>query len=383
MVGLKSRGRPPIKMAESVKDVVNFKDPYAREIMDVTKPISDDLVGAILAQSVMTWEGRNPAPALDEDGNFQGTDMDLFSFLVPLAHRNAVIEIPRYRNRRKIVVKETERKIGTNQFGKITGLVSNKDVLSFSVRLWDMTIAKENKETGEESIGAHRAYMIVDCDGHWYDGWDKIVFNPTAPENKFLTEKELWTGNTVYFKFYVHPNRWQSVFSAQHLLKLLLIERIDSEAKFYRGEMKRLEEKGFSLPEGVKPAYEPAVYEGTTAKIQVHTIEFELDYPGFSGVYVSVPDSQKGLVDAYQRQKYLTYTLKPQVRFVVRANETAYFYYGLEGFENKVAPWMEGRKWVSGYRTPKGRVDWNFMRLGPEMALRYRTKLVTQQVSAE
>lgn len=379
-IGLKFRGRPPIKMAESVKDVVNFKDPYAREIMDVTKPVSDELVGAILAQSVMTWEGRNPAPALDEDGNFQGTDLDLFSFLVPLADRNAVIEIPRYRNRRKVMVKESERKIGTNQFGKITGLVSNKDVLSFSVRLWDMTIAKADKETGEETIGAHRAYMIVDCDGYWYDGWDKIVFKPTAPENAFLSDKKLWTDNTVYFKFYVHPNRWQSVYSAQHLLKLLLVERIDTEARFYKSEMKRLEEKGFSLPEGVKPAYEPSSYEGATEKIHVDTIEFELDYPEFSGSFVPVSDSQEGLVHAYQRQKYLTYTVKPQVRFAVRANEAAFLYYG--GL-NKVASWMEGRKWVAGYRTPKGRVDWNLMRLGLEMAIRYRTKVVSQQVSAE
>jgi len=220
--------------------------------------------------------------------------------------------------------------------------------------------------------------MIVDCDGHWYDGWDKIVFKPTAPENSFLTEKGLFTGNTVYFKYYVHPNRWQSVFSAQHLLKLLLVERLDEEAKFYRGEMKRLEDKKFFLPEGVRAVYEPSSYEGETEQIDVQTVEFALDRPEFSGSYTPAEDSQKGLVDAYKRQKNLTYFLKPPVRFMIRANEAAYFNYGLE----KIAPWMEGRHWEKGWRAPKGRIDWNFMRLSPEMALRYRVKTISQQVSA-
>ncbi len=379
MIGLKSRGRPPILLAESVKNIVNFNDEYVKEIADRTKPVSDELVSAILGQSVMSWEGRNPAPALDPDGNFQGTDLDLFSFLVPLAVRGAVIEIPRYRNRRKVVVKESERKIGTNQFGPITGMVSNKDVLSFSTRLWDSTIAKTDPATGKESMGAHRSYMIVDCDGHWYHGWDKIVFKPTAPENAFLNEKGLFTGNTVYFKNYVHPNRWQSVFSAQHLLKLLLVERFDEEAGFYRSEMKRLNVENITLPEGVKAPYEPPVSEGDVKIISVGTIEFELDRPQFSGSFKSVENSQRGLVAAYERQKYLTYTVKPQVRFAIRANEAAYFKYG----KSEVAQWMIGRHWEAGWKAPKGRIEWHYMRLSPAMALRYRLKTVSQQVSAE
>lgn len=43
---------------------------------------------------------------------------------------------------------------------------------------------------------------------------------------------------------------------------------------------------------------------------------------------------------------------------------------------------MDGREWISGWRAPKGRVDWTLLRLGPEMALRYRVKTMTQHVSA-
>ena len=185
MHGLKFRGRPPIKLAESVKDVVGITNPYAETIMDRGTFVDEAFVQAVRAQSVFTWEGRNPSSALDEDGNFRGTDLDLLSFLVPIAERGAVVEIPRYRNRRKVVVRENERKVGTNQFGSVTGLISNKDVFSFNVRIFDRTIIVRDPVTEKETVGDHRNYMIVDCDGHWYHGWDKMVWDPTAKKIVF------------------------------------------------------------------------------------------------------------------------------------------------------------------------------------------------------
>ncbi len=372
-------------MAETVKDVVSLKNEYADAIMDRRIVMDEELVGAILSQSLMTWEGRNPAPALDQDGNFQGTDLDLMSFLVPIANRGAVIEIPRYRNRRKVVVREGERKIGTNQFGPITGLTSHQDVHSFSVRIYDNTIVVKDPETEKEQTGAHRNYMLVDCDGFWYPGWDRIYWNPTAPENRFLAEKSLWTKNTVYFTHYVHPARWQSVFGAPHLLAKMLIARLDDQAHFFRHEMKRLEAAGISLPHGEKAPYRPAEYEGATKPIKVDALEMTLDIPEFSGDYVPETDTQMGLLHAYQRQKYLTYTLKPLVQFTVRANEAAYFGYGCRHHPapGKVAHWMERRTWRPGWKAPRGRTEWYQMTLGPSTGYRYRIKTITQQVSDE
>lgn len=381
MIGLKFRGRPPIKLADTVKDVVSLKNEYASGIMNRNAYLDDDFVAAIMGQSLMTWEGRNPAPALDSDGNFQGTDLDLLSFLMPMADRGAVIEIPRYRNRRKIVKRANERKIGSNQFGAVTGLTSNKDVLSFSVRLFDQTIVKHDSKTGKEQTGAHRNYMIVDCDGHWYDGWDRICWNPTAAENTFLTEKSLWTGNSVVFKYYIHPNRWQSVFGAPYLLQKMLLERLDDEAQFYRGEIKRLQDAGIIFPRGQGGFfYAPPESEGKTKAIMIQTIEMVLDIPNFSGSYIPAIKSLGGLCAAYNRQKYLTWTLKPFVQFCTRANEAAYYQFG----QGSVAHWMQDRTWVSGWKQPpKGRIMWNIMQLGTDMALRYRIKNVTQRVSAE
>ncbi len=388
MEGLKFRGRPPILIAGSVKGVVSLKNWYARMIMDREMNLGDSFANAIIAQSLMSWEGRHPKPALDEDGNFQRTDLDLFSFLTPLAARGAVIEISRYHNRRQTVKRPNERRIGTpNRFGPITGLISHQDLLSFSVRIFDNSIIKQDLGTGRESIGDYRDFMLIDCDGYFYDDWDRIYFNPSAEENRFLTECGLLTGNTVHFQHYIHPNRWQSVFSSQYLLKKMLIDRINDEADFYKGEVQRLQGLGFRFPPSKKyyvPLSSPS-YRGDTIPIRVSTIEMVLDIPKFSGTYSPVPESQIGLLAAYRRQKYLIYTLRPRVQFQVRANEAAYFLYGgaKEGYPGTVAYWMEGRSWKPDQKVPGGRIKWNQMVLSSEMALRYRVKDVTTRVSAE
>lgn len=377
-MGFRFVGRPPINYADSVKDVVTLQHPYAQLIINRRQPITKEMVDAILGQSLFSWEGRNPRPALDQYGNFQCTDLDLLSFIAPFADRGAVIEIPHYRNRRKIVVKSDERKVGAKQFGPVTGLTSNKDVFSFSVRIFDTSIVSKDPVTEKESVGAHRNYMLVDCDGNWYHDWDKIVWDPTRAENEFLTKNGLWTGNVVYFKNYVHPNRWQSVFGAPYFLKKMLIARLDDEAGFYRKEVKRLEETGLTFPDGVKKPYVPAEYEGATKPIKVGTLEAVLDLPEFSGSYYPMVPIQMDLVDAYRRQKHITYSVKPAVQFVVRANEAAYYRFG----EGRVAHWMGSRTWKT-WKTPKGRTDWNQIVLSPECAFRYREKEVTEQVSAE
>ena len=379
MYGLKFRGRPPIRFAESVQDVVNFKNPYAQTITDRSTPITEEFVDAVIAQSIFGWEGRHPAPALNEDGNFQGTDLDLLSFLVPIAERGAVIELPYYRSRRVSVAKANERHVGNgNRFGAVTGLTSNQDVFSFSIRIWDNTVVVHDSETGRESVGAFRNFMLVDVTGKWHDGWDRIVWDPTAKENNFLNNNGLWMGNTVYFKNAIHPNRWQSVFGAPYLLLKMLVERLRDEGSFYRQEVKRLEELGLRLPENEKKE------SGLTAtaslveqqKIKVETLEALLDVPAFSNAYPSMPNTLAGLELAYWHQKHLTWTLKPKAQLVVRADELAYFLYGKE----RVAPWMSGRSWKT-FTPPRGRTVWNQIVLSNDMAYRLRRKTVTETVA--
>lgn len=378
MQGLKFRGRPPIRFAESVQDVVNFNNPYAQVIADRSVSITEEFVDSIIAQSIFGWEGRHPTPALDENGNFQGTDLDLLSFLVPIAERGAVIELPFYRSRRPSVTNPNERHVGNgNRFGAVTGLTSNQDVFSFSIRIWDNTVVVRDPETEQEGVGAFRNFMLVDVTGKWHDGWKSIVWDPAAKENDFLTKNRLWTGNTVYFKNAIHPNRWQSVFGAPYLLLKMLIERLRDEGAFYRQEVKRLEVLGLQLPEGEKKESGGLTASFTEQqKIKVDTLEAVVDMPVFEGKYWSVPNTQEGLLGAYRHQKKLTWTLKPKAQLVVRADELAYFLHG----NDRIAPWMGGRDWKS-YTPPRGRTVWNQMVLSNDVAYRYRRKTVTETVA--
>jgi hypothetical protein len=382
MIGLKFRGLPEINIATTVHEVATLKNEYAQDFMDRTRSLDEKQIAAVINQGTMGYAGRNPSPALDADGNFQCTDLDLLSFLTPIAARGAVIEIPQYRNRRQIIRRAGERKIGTNQFGPITSLVSNKDVFSFSVKIHDKTIIAKSLETDTESVGAFRNYMIVDCDGHWYDGWDRIVWDPNAEENAFLKEKKLWTGNSVRFQYYVHPNRWQSVFGAPYLLKKMLLARIDDEAGFYRREMKRLAAAGIELPAGEKLEYKPVVSEGAARSLEVKTMEMALAIPEFTGEYEPVPLTAEGMVKAYRHQKLLTYTWKPAVQFTARADEAAFMRYGLDADDNgRIARWIKDAAWTPWRKNNRSAL-YNQLVLSDDMALLYRIKTKTEQVSS-
>jgi hypothetical protein len=380
MFNLSSRNQPAINFAKTVRNVVTMKNEYASVIMDRSKPITEELVSSLIAQGIISYAGRNPVPALDADGNLKTTDLDLLSFLVPLAARHAVIEIPEYKNRRQVIKTEGERKIGTNNFGPITSLVSNQKVFSFCIKIHDKTIAVKD-DVGAEKLGAYRNYLVVDCNGEIYNGWNKIVWNPSSKENAFLAEKRLWTGNSVQFKYFVHPNRWQSVFGAPHLLKKMLLARITDEARFYRAEIKRLHALGIYTSGGFSKPIRETIMRGATRKIEVQTMEMLLTLPKFIGAYQSMENSVAGLLEAYRRQRILTYTWKPAIQFVVRANEAAYFRFGLKANgQGKIARWLKSRRWVEAKKSPRSAL-YQTMKLSDNMSILYRLKTKTEHVS--
>ena len=109
-------------------------------------------------------------------------------------------------------------------------------------------------------------------------------------------------------------------------------------------------------------------------------METVVDFPEFLGAYKSYSDEHpSNAQNAYEKQKLLTYTLKPLVQFITRADEVAYYKYG----QGKIASWMGNRKWQSGYKPPKGKVEWNLMTLSNDFALRYRIKEISQRVAVD
>lgn len=302
---------------------------------------------------------------------------------MPIATRGAVIQFPEgeYKARRAKSTRADQRRIkGAGSFGKVTGLISNRNVFSFSVRIFDQSVVTTLPEGGQET-GDHRNFMLVDVDSKWHNGWHRIVWDPTAEENQFLTANRLWTDNAVQFQNWVHPNRWASVFSAHYLLKKWLLARIEDEKDWCNKQIKLLNFIGYSLPP--KPPTPPRE-EGPEKKVSVKTMEMVLDIPEFSGSYQPYPVSIEGLKQACDRRSHLLYTVKPLIQFAVRANEAAYFLHGnvQNGAKSRIAHWLNNRQWEFGWKPPRGRVVWNRMRLSPDFNLRYRIKTVTESVAA-
>ena len=68
-------------------------------------------------------------------------------------------------------------------------------------------------------------------------------------------------------------------------------------------------------------------------------------------------NTQASLVEAYQtRKKYQNYI--KALRFMTRATEFAH-----SQAPNNFPAWVKGAKWESGFKIPKGRVQWDRLKL--------------------
>lgn len=384
--------------------------PIMQVVQDQSRPVRDTVKQV---ESWWTYDlySRNPGPAVTEDGEFQGTDLDLACFLYALAQRGAVINLPVYEGRRAAQRREGERVVSKdNRHGGITGLTANKECFSFGIRITDFNVVQRDPRTGKETVGAPRNFMLVDVTGKWHDGWDRIEFSPTAKENDFLNDKRLWTGNSVVFKNFVHPNRWISLYGQYYFLTKALIERLENEAKFCYTEISRIQAAGIAYPPSEAPAEWPKTTQvGADKPIKVSALEVELDLPAPSGNFQSYPVTQDGLVAATKWRKELVYGVMPRLRFATRSVELAFFRHGFlsttgvtpsptavdaskcggECIVEKMPPWISDAKWERNY-TPSGkRAKWNRLILFQPapgelgVALRYRVWEKTERVAAD
>jgi hypothetical protein len=304
---------------------------------------------------VESWWGydlfkRKPGRAYyDEQGNFHTTDLDLACFMYELSRRGAVINIPRYKSMRANVQREDQQLASKyNRHGKIIGLNSNKDFFSFSIKVIDENVI------GEDQVGDFRNFALTDLTGEWYKGWHRIEFSPTLKENRWLHEKELFTGNTIYFKNFIAPNRWTSFFGHHYALTKMLLDRLEDESKFYASEIKRLQAEGITFPKGEGPReFVPYTKEKGVRK-SFTAFEVRVQYPEIEGKYSKSDSTQEMLVELYNRRKYFVYTLAPRLRFMTRAAEYAHFKNA-----NRMPFWIQNNKWQSGYKLPRGRIEWD------------------------
>ena len=359
--------------------------------------VADDLADMIVDEA---WGydlfSRKPGPAYyDEDGQLNMTDLDLICFLAELTKRKAVVNLPEYKKRRAGSTNKNERVVSDkNRHGKILSVVANKEVFSFSLKVNDQNVIVK-QANGEEIIGAPRNFMLVDVTGEWHSGWRTIEFSPTAKENEWLNDKRLWTGQSIFFKNFVHPNRWTAFYGAYYLLTKVLIQRLEDEQKFYNAEEKVLIEAGAKFPPSdsmtLKPEYERVEPEDQKS-IKVDAFECQVDAPflnEFKHLAISADGAKltKTLVDNHDRMRKIKYHILPMLRLATRAVELAFFKVGMK--DAKMPFWMKDYKWEEGFKEKGKRIEWN--RLGitqvkpgtTGFALRYRTYQKTERVAAE
>lgn len=362
-------------VADTVQAVAFGTDPLTRRILDRRVAMTPEFVRAVIDRSRFTWAGRSPQRSKHSDVRL--SDLDFASVFVELARRHAVIEIPEYRNRRPLTRVMGRRRVGAARFGHVCRLIGNKDTFSFCVVVKDQAIAQEQGET--EALGLPMTYMVVDIDGTWYEGWHHVRFNTTAPENEFLMHHALLTDGVLHFQYFVHPNRAQAFFGAPYLRLKMLIERLEDEARYCRSEVKRLVSEGVIRDSA--PSSPSTTEHSATEKVQAFEVRVRM--PPLQGSYehYALPlEPRERLSAAYARDVYLTRRLIPEVRFVVRADELAYYRYG---FETNRRPWWAKSLTIEReVRMPRGRIKWSHIPITTECGVWFRQYERTERVAA-
>lgn len=371
------------KIASTLMNVLD--NAHMQVILDRSKPIQP-VVDDMLKFWSYDLYTRNPGAAYTDDGVFVGTDLDLICFMSALAERGAVINIPKYEGRRQKTAAEGEVIVSKdNRHGKILSVIANKEIFSFSIRINDANVITT------DSVGNFRNFMLVDVDGTWYDGWRCIEFVPTAKENDFLTNNSLWSGSSVVFKNFVHPNRWISFYGQYYFITKALLDRLEKEGKHIDECIGQIKARGVKLPPGDAVEWPKKTNIGDVKSIMVKTLEAEIDYPDIYGNWCDVTDGLlpdfKGKNDVdllramYARKKEITFSLIPKLRVAARATEYAFFKYGDEG--KKMPAWIENAKWEPGFVVKGKRKEWNRLVFVKGIALRYRVWEKSEQVAAD
>jgi len=366
--------------AKTLQNILS--QPVVTSLLSRSTPI-DPVVSEVLDWWTLDLYSLHPGPAVNDYGEFKGTDLPAADFLFALASRKAVVALPYYASLRAKRVKEGERHIGGKRFGQLIGLYANMEVFSAGIRMKDMSVITKDAEDNE-SVGAPRSFTLLDVAGKWHDGWRSIEFDPSAKENDFLTKNKLWTGNSVVVKNWVHPNRWISLYGQYYIMTKMLIARLEEEAKFYSEQLKALEALGIPWPTGTgAPEWPETISAGESESIKVTALQVVVDTPSLTGAFpkvLALPADKKA---AAERKNLIREKWLPKLRFAVRSVELAFFKHGFVDYtvtkENaeKLPAWVSADSWERDYKTgPKTRTKWNRLAIidsdSEPLAVRYR-----------
>jgi hypothetical protein len=277
-------------------------------------------------------DARRPGVAYVDSAGKQVTDLDMACLLVKLVEWGSVINLPTYR-----AIGAATRKEGQfltskeNRHGKIVGIVGNKDVFNFNIRIHDANVVTAH------GVGDWRNFQLYHV-GTWHEGFRSLTFLPTDFEKELLA-KIPSNGNTIVFKHFISPHRWPSFYGRHYLLAKALIPRLADQKKDLGKQIKAI----MAELEIEPPPWPKSEKIGDTKPKEVWRFNAVVDgTPELHGEYAQFPATKGGLEDA-QNLKSRIGAIQERLSFQVRATEWAFF-----ERVRKVVPDSDIVEWVAG-----------------------------------
>ena len=360
-------------IAKTIEGIATMEHPLVHMIMNRESDVTRKLAQQVMSQTQLSYHGRKPKAAHDKNGQVRKTNLDLLSLLADLHKRLARVELTAYDNVLPWQAYAGEQHVGgTRRYGRITGLVSHSEHLSFSLQMDDQSVLKS--VDGDPTVGASRTYMIADYTGAWNKGWHGFSWNMNTQEKAYLERRNLLVDGNVDYEDYVHQNRRQSIMGAPYLLLKLLHQRIEDEIKFFEREIKRLEHLGVEQPLDLVSQTRYKIAQGASQSVEVPTFTMRLDGLDYTGEYTPVSNDELGYRLARRTIRFLAHELRPIVQFMMRADEVAFYRFGLE--QDFVSNWIKGPQWNhSGAHAAR-------IALGDTLSLSYQKGLIEKKIAA-
>ncbi len=344
-------------------------------------------------------DDRRPGIAYVDEQGHPVTDMDLAVFLSAMVSNRVMVNLPAYKSRRAATKREGEWITSKeNRHGQLTGLSTNKAVGSFGIRFNDLNVVQATDEGTK--VAAPRVMNLVDITGEWYGGWSEgMEILPTGlPKDVF--ESLSGAASTLKFKYFIHPNRWPSLYGVYYVVAKAAITRLANERQALNKRIAKLREK-LEIP---KPVWAKSHTTGKSKKEMIKAYEVDLQGFELKGEYTH--DKEPDTKEVYDAQVALNKRLGDfleQLRFLTRATEYAFRFHAVKPnvADDKVLDWCagtvdvqpripvwiknrkEGSEWELGYKIPGKQKKFARLPVQEDMALLFRVWEKSETVAAD
>lgn len=346
----------------------------------------------------LNLDDRRPGIAYVDDQGHPVTNLDLAVFLSALVSNRAMVNLPVYKAMRAATKREGEWVTSKEgRHGQLTGMSSNAAVGSFGFRFNDLNVVQA-EEGKEPKAGLPRVMNLVGIDGKWYGGWKEgmEILPHGLPKDVF--ESLTTAAKTLKFQYFIHPNRWPSLYGVYYAIAKAAIVRLADERKALGKRIGELREK-LEIP---KKEWAKSHTVGSDKKEKVWAYEAELEGFDLKGAYTyekceETKAEWERLTDLNKRFGELL----GQFRFLVRASEYAFRFHAIQpnvedsqlkdwfagklDVQPRLPVWIKNRKegntWELGYKQTGKQKKWIKLNVQEDLAIIFRLWEKTERVA--